>query len=213
MLLQVQPPSDFWSSFLAWLADSSPTDYIGSIGLVASGIFFTWRYYSEKRVQRSEAGNRIVSELETNEWLRLACQMVDWTSRSIPLPPEITRRTLPDIPRGDGGMVVFQHDTAKMGPALSTPEIWNTETALYRDAFDALLTWLDRLHTGITSGIYTAADVLPVRYYVRQLFNPQHHPKETAAAILHFINTYYEPGRHLELLRRLNEALPSHAHP
>ncbi len=189
---------------LAWLGDSSPTDYLGVIGIALSGAFVGWRYVEEKRIERSAAGNRMVAELETNEWLRLACQMLDWSARSFLLPEEILKRRIPKQSGEDGPDEILVHSSGKMLRALMVKDEYDSDEVLYRDAFDALLTWLDRMHAGLESGIFSERDVRPVSYYVQAMFAPKHHGPEAAAAVTGFIRNYYDMDR-FELLRdRLN---------
>lgn len=189
---------------LAWLGDSSPTDYLQWLGLVASGGFVAWKYTKEKRIERSAAGNRLISELETNEWLRIACQMLDWTARSFLLPEEILKRRVPRSPEEEESYDVLVHSTSKMLGALTQQKRYSTDEVLYRDAFDALLTWLDRLHAGLDAGMFSEKDVQPVGYYVQALFDPRHHGKEAAEVITAFIRNYYDHQRFALLKDRLS---------
>lgn len=189
---------------MAWLGDSSPTDYLQLLGLVASGAFVAWKYSKEKRIERSAAGNRMIAELETNEWLRLACQMLDWTARSFLLPEEILKRRVPRLPEDQERNDILVHSTSLMLGALSEKGEYSPDEVLYRDAFDALLTWLDRLHAGLDAGIYSEKDVRPVAYYVESLFVPRHHGKEATAVITGFIGNYYEHQRFVLLKNRFS---------
>lgn len=194
----------FQPACLAWLGSSSPTDYLGVLGIGISGAFVAWRYVEGKRIERSAAGNRMIAELETDEWLRLACQMLDWTARSFQLPDEILKRRIPKPQGEEGGDSILVHSTGKMLGALEEKSEYSADEVLYRDAFDALLTWLDRLHAGLESGIFSERDVRPVNYYVQALFAPRHHGKDAAAAMTGFIRNYYDIGRFDSLRDRLS---------
>lgn len=185
---------------LSWLNTSSPTDYLQLLGIGASGAFVAWKYSKEKRIERSAAGNQLISELESSEWLRLACQMLDWTARRFLLPDEILKRRLPLMPDDKGNSEILEHSTSKMLGALKEKEKYNSDEVLYRDTFDSFLTWLDRLHSGLDSGIFSGNDVRPVAYYAQALLAPRHHGQEATTVIKGFIKNYYDLER-FELLR------------
>lgn len=133
----------------------SLTDVVAVVG----GAIAAFKYFSDKRKDRSQSGNDVLEKLESDEKLVLVCRMLDWTARKLPMPKELSGPAFANKSE-------FSHTHKRMMKALSSKEEYSWDEVAYRDGFDYFLTFLTRVDAAAKSGVYKARDVIPLKYYI-----------------------------------------------
>lgn len=171
------------------------TDLLALIGAVLAAL----KFFSDKRKERSKAGNEVLEQLETDEQLILACRMLDWTARTLEMPKDLVGTAF-------AGKTEFTHTHERMAEALSSKTRYSWEEVAYRDCFDHFFTFLTRVNAALNSGVYEPRDVLPLKYYVDLCLHENKDGTSDKKSINVFLKAfgYYEPIN--SLYERLSKA-------
>lgn len=157
------------------------TDYefwlkvIGAILTLASLGFAVLQYRQAQMWKQKEFAAAQVRRLQEDELLVLACNMMDYTIRKLPVPKALSvftdetsfihkQELLP------AGLVVVAKDADDACNESAATFQW--PLIAYRDAFDRLFTYLSEVSYHIQSGLYHVQDVEGLRYWLTLLANP-----------------------------------------
>jgi len=118
---------------------------------------------------RRWAGFSSVS-LTTDPLLSLACTLLDWSGRSFEVPSSYHYK-LEDSR--------FEHNWDSLKRSMSANIVpddsggFNSQEVLYRDIFDHLFTYLDRLNHYVEIKLVNAKDLRILRYYLQEVVSPR----------------------------------------
>ncbi len=176
---------------------------LNSLALLAAGVAFVFgllQWRQSQKWQRSEQLDKFVEKFETDELLRLAALIVDWTNRETTF-----RNRQIVITNTDVLLALRSHEVIKTSP------MFPGEQATIRDAYDALLTFFNRLELAIATGLI---DAEPTKAYFRYWLDhflrfTRHEDRQNVLAaitpqqmVLRYIQTYGD----IESVRRLSKA-------
>ena len=149
--------------------------------------------------QRAEQLDKFVQKFETDELLHLAALIIDWTDRETTF-----RGRQLTVTNDDVLLSLRDHGTVKERPMFSG------EQGTFRDAYDALLSFFNRLEVAISSGLI---DAEPARayfaYWLDHLLRFDKHPDRAGvlkgATVETTVAVYIETYGDLESVKRLCE--------
>ncbi|AKU97433.1 hypothetical protein AKJ09_04097 [Labilithrix luteola] len=142
-----------------------------AIGLLGAAIGFAkaiheWR--EGQRWKRSERLDRFVETFESTPLLKLACTILDWTTRQV---------------KFDGRDVLIENRDVLLALRNHAEEpagtVFTGEQALIRDAYDAFLAFFARLELAIATGLVEAEPAKSAfAYWLDQYATMKVHPGE-----------------------------------
>ncbi|MCC7539351.1 MAG: hypothetical protein IT379_24215 [Deltaproteobacteria bacterium] len=186
---------------LAWLKDVLD-GLLALSGFTLAVIAFykgllEWRV--AQRWKRAERLDSFIEGFEKDEMLRLACQILDWTVRSV------------DAPGGQGKVSWTSGDVLlALRVHYEHPGVqYDPPQALIRDALDRLLTFLGRLESAVTTGLVDADPTLAYfGYWLERLQSMDmhtNHDPAAPAAMRHYVAAYGD-ARAIDRLIELADA-------
>ena len=147
--------------------------------------------------QRADKLDGFIEKFETDELLRLAAVVLDWTDRKI----KYRERTL-TVLNNEALMALRDHRS------METPE-FPGEQATLRDAYDTLLAFLVRLELSISNGLI---DAVPAKayfaYWLERLVSFDRHPDKDGKILdgrspETMVSGYIKAYSDLDAIRRL----------
>lgn len=129
---------------------------LNSLALLAAAVAFIFgllQWRQSQKWQRSEQLDKFVDKFESDELLQLATLIVDWTNRET----TFRNRRIVMI-NTDVLLALRNHEEIKNSP------MFPGEQATIRDAYDAFLTFFNRLELAISTGLI---DAEPTKAYFR----------------------------------------------
>lgn len=136
-------------------------------------MFGLWQYYRAQVWEKAKAAHEELRRLEEDEYLSLACLILDWKARKMPVPVALR----PIVENSE----IFTHSEGLLKRALVQKEHYQHEELIYRDTFDRFFTYLERIDHGIDRNIFNKQDLLPLRHWLNQVFQGKYHPPEVFA--------------------------------
>lgn len=172
------------------------------VTLVAAAVAFGFGLYQWRRSQawqRAEKFDKLVEKFETDELLRLATVIIDWSERKV----RFRNRDL-TVLNDEALLALRDHQAIEVLPKFPG------EQATLRDAYDALLAFFNRLDVAISTGLI---DAKPARdyfgYWLERLLKFDRHPdvdnvlggKTPKAMVAGYIKVYADP-KSIDSLRK-----------
>jgi hypothetical protein len=164
----------------------------GSVMAVAGLAFGLYQYYKAQKWKRAEFAAQQLEQLSKDADLELCCKLLDWGVRMSAVPPQYAALT---------DEKVFVHDWRVMAEAMLPEEHaddveWDWQHMMYRDIFDKLFTYLERINHYISIRLISPKDVGSLKYWLEQVRNPRFLPQEQRGLFLRFLNRYDYKGVH-----------------
>jgi len=154
----------------------SPDDLIQHLKDLASlaglvGLFIgLCQYVRAQRWKQAEFAAKELDKLTTDPLLSLACTLLDWSGRSFEVPSSYHYK-LEDSRFEHNWGSLKRSMSAKIAPDDSGG--FNSQEVLYRDIFDHLFTYLDRLNHYVEIKLINAEDLRVLRYYLQEVVSPR----------------------------------------
>jgi hypothetical protein len=145
-------------------------DWLGIIGAILglSGFAFgLLQYLVAQRWKKSEFAAGQLDLLFKDPDLAMACTMLDWSARPLPVPEKYTVLTAEPY---------FHHNWDNLVRALPPEErrgSFEWPLVVYRDVFDRFFTYLERVELSISIGLIRKQDVAVLEYWLKQLDAPR----------------------------------------
>jgi uncharacterized protein involved in tolerance to divalent cations len=154
--------------------------YVGAfVGLIGGGValFNSWKAV---RWKRAELANSYLKNLEDDPELVFAALCLGWGKGKLAV-PDTLRPYMPE------NVQVIEHDLKVFRKAmkrnLDRSEMnEDPRLQIYRIATDSFLSWLALVSSAIERGLFVAADVKSLGYWIGQI--------ESERAVLNFIKTF-----------------------
>ncbi len=146
-----------------------------------------------QRWRKSEELEKIIDRFEADETCRLACALVDWSSRTVTY-----REAAFSFTSANALEAVAIHDVDEIAS-------YTMEAAVLRDALDGFLAFLVRLEAALARDFIEVAHAKPqLAYWVKHLVTYERHAAtESAAAerIARYVARYSDPHALLRLCK------------
>jgi hypothetical protein len=145
-------------------------DLVSILGLAGAAAAFTvglYQYRVAQKWKKSEFAARLLEQLSKDPLLATCCRLLDWSARKIPVPEQYQALT---------EEAALLHDWDALIEAMAPEErkpTFGWQGVLYRDLFDHLFSYLERINHYITIRLITVDDVASLEYWLRQLADPR----------------------------------------
>lgn len=126
-----------------------------------------YQYWIAQKWKKSEFAASIVEKLVDDPKLALACQMLDYERRKMIYPEEFQKIT---------GTIFFEHNWESLRIGLATEDTiyeFDWQQTLYRDVFDHLFIFLDKVNGYISINLIDINDVVGLKYWINQIEHPR----------------------------------------
>jgi hypothetical protein len=149
------------------IAASTVITGVGVGAAVVAGVVGFLNYRRSVQWKRAELANSYLKDFNSNAELVFAGRCLDWFAGKLAL-PENLRAYMPDDAK------VIQHDRAifaqALDPFLSTDGLNDDpRIQIYRTAVDSFLSWLCLVSSALDRGLFQAADIEEVGYWVAKI--------------------------------------------
>lgn len=155
--------------------------------------FGIFQYFRAQVWKRSEFAAAQLDKLNSDADLRLACTMIDWSERELPIPEH---RKLNSNDHS------FQHTTDNLKKAMRTEAnmrgSFSLDEALKRDIFDRFFAYLEDIEHYLEVGLISKRQVKPLRYWLKEIADSRFSYKP----IFHDYLSYYGFDGVFRLLNR-----------
>jgi hypothetical protein len=140
---------------------------IAMVGAIVGFMKALYEWRVSQRWKRSEYLDKFVDRFESDELLRFASVVLDWTSRTT----TYKNRT---VTIGNDDVILALRDHREMGG-----QSYGGEQSLVRDAYDALPSFFCRLDLAIDSGLIDAEPTRDYfKYWVDRFITMDRHPNQ-----------------------------------
>jgi hypothetical protein len=173
-------------------------DIISIIGLttgVAGLSFGLYQYYIGQKWKRSELAAELLEKFAYDEKIVTCCQVLDWSVRRISIPEDFYP-VVDECSQNDTlhKKRTFVHSYEELHKALLPEQVkgeFTMQQMIYRDLFDHLFTYLERINHYININLISISDVSGLEYWMRELSNPRFTDQPVFTS---FIDTYEYDG-------------------
>ena len=169
-----------------------------SVILALGGLAFgLYQYYIAQKWKRAEFAAQQLEKLSADPELDLCCKLLDWAIRISPVPEKYAALT---------DEKTYVHDWRILHQAMLPEESsdkadWDWQHTMYRDTFDKLFNYLERINHYISINLISERDVTTLRYWLEQISDPRFLPPDKRTLFLRYIERYKYQGV-LEMMRR-----------
>ena len=164
------------------------TDLIAIIAVFGGSVGFAfglYQYYIAQKWKKSEFAARLIEQLSKDPQLSTCCKLLDWSTRSFPVPQQYRALTEEST---------FFHNWETLVAAMMPEQDrgpFEFQEMLYRDLFDHFFHYLERINHYITIRLITINDVVSLEYWLRQLAFPRF---VEVPVFIDFLQTYEYSG-------------------
>ncbi len=145
-------------------------EIIAILGVIGGSIGFSvglYQYYIAQKWKRSEFAAKLLEELANDERLSTCCKLLDYSTRSLPVPEHY--RTLTSEKTFIHNWNTLSH---AMKPESQVGE-FDWQEMLYRDLFDYFFSYLERVDHYISIQLIDVNDVSSLSYWTEQIASPR----------------------------------------
>jgi hypothetical protein len=145
-------------------------EFIGAV-LALGGLFFgLYQFYNAQKWKRAEFAAVHLERLGNDPVLSAACRILDWRSRTIPVPPSL---------RISDDEFTFEHNWDLLSEGVkpeSERNSFDRPMELYRDIFDSFFTYLEQTNNIVDINLVSLNQVASLKYWVQQVAKPRFGP-------------------------------------
>ena len=164
------------------------------LGVIGLG-FGLYQYYIAQKWRKSEFAARQLEMLDSNPELSLCCKFLDWSRRDLPVPEKYKAYT---------DNKTFEHNWTVLAEAMIPKRRkgrYTWQQAMYRDHFDRLCEYFQRLNHYLSIGLVTKSDIATVEYWLKELAKPRFLHNGDERMFIDFIRFFQYQGV-LELMKK-----------